>query len=161
MRTYEATIAHLFCGAGGGGLGSAEARAKLGGVAARFRVLGGVDVDPLACEDFERLVGALCADVAALQPGELRRFLGPRAPDMILTSPPCKGFSGLLPAAKAATQHYQALNALVLQGLHLALSTWDRPPRVLEALVASDTNTFRLSAHEIWVARREEGAVIV
>jgi hypothetical protein len=33
--------------------------------------------------------------------------------------------------------------------------------QILEALVASDTNTFRLSAQEIWVAQREEGAVIV
>jgi site-specific DNA-cytosine methylase len=132
-QVYEATIAHFFCGAGGGGRGSAEARARIGGMAARFRVLGGIDVDPLACKDFEILAGApaLCADMATLQPADLRRFLGPVAPDMILTSPPCKGFSGLLPAAKAETQHYQDLNSLVLLGLHLALSTWDRPPRVI------------------------------
>jgi hypothetical protein len=61
-RTYTATIAHFFCGSGGGGLGSAEARAQLGGVAARFRVLGGIDVDRQACDDFERLVGAPVAD---------------------------------------------------------------------------------------------------
>jgi site-specific DNA-cytosine methylase len=133
MRTYEATIAHFFCGSGGGGLGSARAQSEIGGARARFRVLGGIDVDPLACQDFEHLVGApaLCANMATLQPAELQRFLGPRAPDMILTSPPCKGFSALLPKAKASTQHYQDLNQLVLQGLHLALSTWATPPRVL------------------------------
>jgi hypothetical protein len=43
-RTYTATIAHFFCGSGGGGLGSAEARAQLGGVAARFRQI----VEPFA-----------------------------------------------------------------------------------------------------------------
>lgn len=129
----EYTIAHLFCGAGGGGLGSAEARTELAGLAAKFRVLGGVDVDPLACQDFEHLVGvpALCADVATLQPAELRHFLGERAPDMVLTSPPCKGFSALLPKAKAETEKYQRLNQLVLQGLHLVLSTWDPGPRVI------------------------------
>lgn len=129
----EYTIAHLFCGSGGGGLGSAEARAEIAGAVARFRVLGGVDVDAQACADFERLVRApaLCADVATLQPDELRRFLGPVAPDMILTSPPCKGFSALLPKTRAGLAKYQALNRLVLQGLHLALSTWDQPPRVI------------------------------
>jgi site-specific DNA-cytosine methylase len=132
-RTYTATIAHFFCGHGGGGRGSREALARIGNMVARFHVLGGIDIDPLACQDFERLAGApaLCANMATLQPAELRRFLGPVAPDMILTSPPCKGLSGLLPASKAALPHYQALNALVLHGVHLALSTWDRPPRVI------------------------------
>ncbi len=129
----EYTILHLFCGAGGGGLGSAEARSELGSERARFRVLGGVDVDRQACTDFEALVGAptLCADVAKVQPADIRRTFGETAPDVVLTSPPCKGFSALLPKAKAATEKYQRLNRLVLQGVHLVLSAWAECPRVI------------------------------
>src|SRR5690606_14805015 len=41
--------------------------------------------------------------------------------DYLFLSPPCKGFSGLLPAKTAASEKYQALNLLTLRGLELAL----------------------------------------
>jgi hypothetical protein len=71
-RTYEATIAHFFCGSGGGGLGSSRARAEVVGHAARFRVLGGIDVDPLACQDFEHLVAAVWRWLLTVTPDALR-----------------------------------------------------------------------------------------
>jgi site-specific DNA-cytosine methylase len=75
------------------------------------------------------LVGAptLCADVHQLEPADLRRFFGPRAPDLIMMSPPCKGFSALLPAKRASEPHYQRLNALMERALFLIVSAWDTP----------------------------------
>lgn len=65
-RIYTALFP--FGGMGGGGLGFKEASAHLFGTEARFRVVGGIDFEPLACADFEKLVGApsLCADIAPL-----------------------------------------------------------------------------------------------
>lgn len=114
---------HLFCGLGGGALGFQRAG---------FETLLGVDLDAAACADFETLTGApaLVADMATLTPGELLDACGGEAPDVVFTSPPCKGFSGLLPSKRLAEPHYQALNRLVFQGLWLALETFrTRPPR--------------------------------
>lgn len=131
MHTF--TVGHLFCGIGGKALGAAAAVAELGDATAKFRTLGGIDIDPLACRDFETLTGApaLCADVHELEPAHLRRFFGRRAPDLIMMSPPCKGFSGLLPAKRAAEEKYQRLNALMERGLFLISATWKTPPRLV------------------------------
>jgi site-specific DNA-cytosine methylase len=125
------TILHLFGGSGGGGYGSKKAVATLGLQEASFDVLGSVDIDRQACRDFEMLVGAptLCGDIATMQPGELRQEFGQASPDMVLLSPPCVGFSALLPKKRAELEHYQALNRLVLQGVNLVLTTWT--PRVI------------------------------
>lgn len=130
---HEFTIGHLFAGIGGGAIGTTAAVARFGGHTARFRTLGGVDVDELACRDFERLTGApaLCADVHTLSPAELRTAWGARRPDAVLLSPPCKGFSGLLSAARAAEPKYQKLNRLLLDGLFLLCSTWDEIPPLI------------------------------
>lgn len=126
------TIAHWNCGIGGSALGAAASRSGVGHHSARFKTLGGIDIDALACQDFERLTGApaLCVDMHDLQPGQLREFM-PEAPDVLMASPPCKGFSGLLSAKKAKDPKYQKMNQLLLRGLFLACSTWDQPPALI------------------------------
>jgi site-specific DNA-cytosine methylase len=56
---------HLFSGAGIGARGMQEANARVGQLEAEMECLGGIDVDPSACADFERLLGvkATCADL--------------------------------------------------------------------------------------------------
>lgn len=144
---------HLFCGAGGGGMGFNQGQARVGTLTARFRCLGGVDVDAAAVRDFTRLVGVpgTCLDLfnreqyAAFHgrepgpdwreatPQDLHRAASGEAPDIVFLSAPCKGFSGLLNATSAASDKYQALNGLALRGLCLLLAAWgdDPPPLIL------------------------------
>ena len=127
------TIAHIFAGIGGKALGAAAAVATYGDASATFETIGGIDVDPLACRDFEMLTGApsLCADVHELQPADLIRFFGRTAPDVVMMSPPCKGFSGLLSAKRAAELHYQRMNQLMERALFLVCETWSPPPKLI------------------------------
>src|SRR5262245_46043094 len=133
MHETTFTVGHIFCGIGGKALGAAAARAAFGDASARFVTLGGIDVDPLACRDFEMLAGApaLCRDVHGLEPADLRRFFGRCAPDLIMMSPPCKGFSGLLSAKRAAEPKYQRMNALMERALFLIAATWKTPPKLV------------------------------
>ena len=48
---------HLCCGLGGGARGFNRGRAQVGSLRGRFRCIGGVDVDPEAIADFEKLAG--------------------------------------------------------------------------------------------------------
>ena len=127
------TIGHLFAGVGGGALGAAAAKVRIGDAEASFTTLGGVDVDAESCKDFEYLVDAPCCndDLHTMQPDALRKAWGPKAPDMVLLSPPCKGFSALLSKKKAGDAKYQMLNRLVLEGLFLVCSTWEKPPAII------------------------------
>lgn len=131
MKTFR--IAHIFCGIGGKGLGAARAIARHGDVEATFETIGGIDFDPQACADFEMLVGApaLCADVHQLEPADLVKFFGPVAPDVIMMSPPCKGFSGLLSAKRAKEPKYERMNQLMERALFLVLSAWPTPPKLI------------------------------
>ena len=62
-------------------------------------------------------------------PADIRAAAGGERPDVVFTSAPCKGFSGLLSGAKAESPKYQALNRLTLRGIWLALEAWaDDPP---------------------------------
>ena len=103
-----------FCGLGAGALGFLQAKVTLRGDILSFVSLGGIDNDPLACEDFEKLTRspALRADMKTLTPGELRAFAGAAPPDVVFLSPPCKGFSSLLSAKTAKKVKYQAMNRL-------------------------------------------------
>jgi site-specific DNA-cytosine methylase len=49
---------HFFCGSGGGGIGFKRGHARIGRTTARFEGMGGLDVDPIACADFERNTGS-------------------------------------------------------------------------------------------------------
>jgi site-specific DNA-cytosine methylase len=133
MSHHEFTAGFFFCGLGAGALGFLDALGRLAQDTGSFRSLGGIDLDPEACADFEMLTGspATCADLGTMTPAELIARWGTRRPDAIFTSPPCKGFSGLLSTQKSLTPAYQSLNELVLKGLFLALETWSEPPPLI------------------------------
>ena len=132
-RVYTALFP--FGGIGGGALGFQRAEAELRGLGWRgtFRVLGGIDFDKKACEDFEALTGApsLCADLSKLTVDELRAFAGETAPDVVFLSPPCKGASGLLSEEKARSPKYAAMNELALCWTRTMLAAWPTPPRLV------------------------------
>lgn len=151
-RQVEFKIAHLCCGIGFGPLGFARSRAVVGSFEARFRTLCGIDVDPVACADFERIVGAraVCLDLFSREqylafhgrlppdgwreatPDDLREAAGGEFPDVVHWSPPCKGLSSLLNGKTAASVKYRALNELVDHVLDLALEAWgDNPPALV------------------------------
>jgi site-specific DNA-cytosine methylase len=129
-RVY--TVACPFGGIGGGALGFLQAEARLFETRARFRCVGNIDVDPLACAGFEALTGSpsLQADIATMTPAELRAFIGDAAPDVVFASPPCKGMSSLLSTKQAKTTKYRKLNRLVLDWVRLMLEAWPTPPRL-------------------------------
>lgn len=129
----EFTAGFLAAGIGVGALGFMNALGRLASDTAKFKCLGGVDNDAGACADFEYLTGApaLCADLHVLTPAELKAAWGPRRPDAIFSSSPCKGFSGLLSKARSLEDKYQVLNSLVLKTMFLSVETWDEPPPLL------------------------------
>lgn len=133
MKRRVFRVGHFFCGSGIGARGFQRAKVRLDGVDATFKTIGGIDNDPKACADFEYLTDApaLCADMHTVQPADIRRVLGDETPDAIFTSPPCKGFSGLLGEDTAKTPKYQKLNELVFRGLHLMCETWDEKPGLI------------------------------
>jgi len=118
------TVLHLFAGAGGGALGFHRAG---------FTTVGAVDVDATELDNLQRLVGVTGtqADLLEMSPGELRSACS-TSPDVVFTSPPCKGHSACLPGAVACTDKYQAMNSLAFRGVWLALEAWPaRPPRLI------------------------------
>ncbi len=125
----------LFAGIGAGALGFLDAQVQLHGKVGSFESVGGVDLDPIACRDFERLTRSpsKVADLATMTPEELRAFAGDQAPDVVFMSPPCKGFSGLMSPKKAATKKYQEMNRLAVKGTKLVLDAWgtDGPGLIL------------------------------
>lgn len=140
--------AHLFCGLGGGAKGFNRGTARVNGLSATFRCLGGIDVDPSAIRDFARHAGvagtcldlfdrAQYADFHGREPppswreatvDDVRAAFGHVHPHILFTSPPCKGFSGLLSESKSRTAKYQALNRLTLRGIWLALEAYADDP---------------------------------
>ncbi len=131
MREYTAFFP--FGGLGGGALGFALAETHLLGERARFRIVGGLDINAEACADFETLTGVpeTCADVSKMTPAELRRIAGATAPDVVFLSAPCKGSSKLISEEKASDPRYQAMNRLALDWIELMLATWIEPPRLV------------------------------
>ncbi len=145
---HEIRHFHLFAGLGGGARGFNQGEARVGQLRARFRCLGGVDVDPATMRDFERLAGVrgTVADLfdheqyrnfhghepppgwREATPQDLQRAAGNERPDIVFASPPCKGLSGLLSEAKSQTAKYQALNRLTVRGIWLALEAWRADP---------------------------------
>lgn len=117
---------HLFCGGGGFALGTQRAG---------FETVGAFDFDPRAVAAHDYLTGgrATLADLGTMSPAELRDACTGR-PDVVFTSPPCKGNSGCLPAAVAATERYQAMNQLAFRGVWIALEAWPEKPPALFVL---------------------------
>ncbi|HBV97422.1 MAG TPA: DNA cytosine methyltransferase [Desulfotomaculum sp.] len=168
MREYKDF--HLCCGLGAAARGFKEAVTEFKGLVGKFRCLGGVDVDAEACEDFRKLTGALATrlDLFSLDdyiafhgkeppqgwreatPEDLRAAAGYEFPDCVFLSPPCKGFSGLLPSQKAASEKYQALNRLVVRGLKLTLDAFaDDIPAVIMI-----ENVPRITSRGEWLLRQ-------
>lgn len=118
------TVVHLFAGSGG---------CTLGFQRAGFRSLGSFDFDAKACRDLERLTGgpAFSRDIAAMQPAELLALTG-ECPDVVVMSPPCKSFSGCMPAARAGEDRYVDMSQLAVRGVFLALEAWaPKRPRII------------------------------
>lgn len=152
ITTREILHFHLFCGLGGGAKGFNQGEARVGNMQAKFRCLGGVDVDPKGLADFERLAGVPGtlldmfdrdqyiafhgkeppAGWREITPVDIRRAAGNERPHIVFLSAPCKGFSGLLSQAKSGTEKYQALNRLTVRGVFLMLEAWaDDPPELI------------------------------
>lgn len=143
-RKETLTHFHLFCGLGGGAAGFNRGRATVGNVHAEWECIGGVDVDPAAIKDFNKLSGATGTvldmftreQYAAFHgseppagwqestPADIRKAAGGRFPNAIFLSSPCKGLSGLLSQKKSTTPKYKALNELTLRGVWLALEAF-------------------------------------
>lgn len=152
MSVQEIRHFHLFAGLGGGARGFNAGQARVGAMQARFRCIGGVDIDPAASADFGRLAGVpgTVLDLASRDqyvgihgheppedwreatPMDLHRAAGGERPHIVFLSAPCKGFSGLLSETLSRTDKYQALNGLTLRGVWLMLEAWaDDPPELV------------------------------
>lgn len=148
-RVDELRHASLFCGIGGQSVGWSAGMPEHKGVVGRWRCLGGIDNDARAIRDFTRLTGVqgTVLDLFSREQftawhgypppagwreatvDDVRRAFGGENPNAVLTSPPCKGNSGLLNPTAAATAKYQALNALSIRGITLTLEAFvDDPP---------------------------------
>lgn len=152
MTKTEIRHFHLFSGIGMGAKGFNRGQARVGQLQARFRCLGGIDVDPAAVRDFGRVAGVpgTVLDLfdreqftafhgrapgpgwCEATPQDVQRAAGGERPHIVFLSAPCKGFSGLLSESKSRTAKYQALNRLTLRGVWLMLEAWaDDPPELV------------------------------
>lgn len=152
MITKEIKHFHLFCGLGGGARGFNRASPRVGNLQARFRCIGGIDVDGASIRDFGRLTGVPGtvldlfdreqyrtfhgseppADWSEATAADIQRAASGERPHIVFLSAPCKGFSGLLSEGKSKTDKYQALNRLTLRGVFLMLEAWhDDPPELI------------------------------
>jgi site-specific DNA-cytosine methylase len=130
---HRFTALFPFGGSGGGALGFAAAEARLLGSSARFEVVGSLDFDEVACDDFTAFTGAPAwhVDVEDVTPEQLRERFGAVAPDVVFMSPPCKGSSRLLSQAKARTAKYQRMNRLSVVWTRVMLQAWSTPPALV------------------------------
>ena len=141
-------VLHLFCGIGGGAIGFQRAKNKYRELEGCFNTLTGIDNDEEACVDFERLTGARATkmdlfsredyiafydneppvDWKEVLPEDIYKACNGITPDVVFTSAPCKGFSGLLPEKSAKSAKYKALNNLTVRGLWLTLEAFSHDP---------------------------------
>lgn len=119
------TFGSLFAGIGGMSRGFLDAG---------FKQAFAVDLDAGAAAAHKVICGEDCtvADLSTMQPHELRA-LSPRRPDVIITSPPCKAFSGCLPRAASLTDKYLDLSSLTERSVMVVLEAWpeDPPPLIV------------------------------
>lgn len=148
LKQVEIRHAHFFCGLGGGGKGFNKARPVVGNQQAKFRCIGGIDVDPAGIRDFNKLAKAkgtvldlfdyeqYLAFHGHMPPAgwreattdDIKKAFGNERPHIVFLSAPCKGFSGLLSQVKSLTDKYQALNRLTLRGIWLMLEAYSDDP---------------------------------
>jgi site-specific DNA-cytosine methylase len=144
MNSMEVRHFHVCGGVGSGAAGFNDADPSIGPVRGKMRCIGGVDSDPRACRDFKRMTGVTQACIDLFTLGMYRRFhdrMPPPSwreatpddmrtaahglfPDIVFTSMPCKGFSGLLSAQKSTTDKYRALNELVPRAMMLTMEAF-------------------------------------
>lgn len=149
-RVYTAVA--LFGGGGLLSMGLEEAQPGWRGVTGKIHVRASVDaweqaakvhqylcpgsrsvvLDLFSRQDYEDYHGhAPPESWREVAPADLRA-LCPEGPDLLVTSPPCQGFSSNLSDKLSKTPKYQALCRLTLRGLWLALEAWrDRLPRLM------------------------------
>jgi site-specific DNA-cytosine methylase len=125
-RSYG--VLSLFCGLGGKTLGFLRARGAAG---SRFHSVGAIDESELACRNFKLLTGetATALDIGLMEGPDLALFC--ERPDVVIMSPPCKGWSGCLPDAMSKLERYQRLNRLALHSLKIVLDAWETPPALI------------------------------
>ena len=114
----------LFSGAGGGALGLKEAG---------FHTIG-IDYNEEAAADYRMLTGHPChvLDLKTASSADLLACTDGMYPEVILTSPPCQGFSGNLGHELSKTEHYQQLCELAQRGLFITLEAFKLcPPRLV------------------------------
>lgn len=127
-------VIYPFCGIGGFALGLQDVHMKHAGLDGEFETLVGIDNDEGACADFRLLTGAraVCADLGTMTIDEMRSACLGSAPDVVVSSPPCKGNSRLISDEMAQTEKYEAMNRLVFQGLFLILEAFrSQPPKLI------------------------------
>lgn len=169
----------LFGGIGGGGLGFKNALEEYKGVVGGFDLMYSIDADPEICEDYENITGsrAVCMDLFSREqyisfhgqePPEgwqevtshdIWKITDGETPDVIFTSPPCKGFSGLLPEESAQSKKYQALNKLTVRSIKLILDAYqdDLPALILLENVPRITTRGSALLNEIKVLLKKAG----
>lgn len=148
---HPRTFRHLqlFCGLGGLSAGIQDAVERHAGLEGRWECLAAIDSDPATVEAYNRYTASDAGHVVDLfsreqfeafhghappagwreaSPATIRELCGGRAPHLVASSPPCKGFSGLLPERSSRAAKYQALNGLVFRGIWLVLEAFAADP---------------------------------
>lgn len=145
-RVYK--VVTFFCGLGAKTLGLLRARSRAG---SRFESIGAFDVDPIAVADFQLLTGALAqlVDLGKIKPWEMaKRCEG--VPDVVVMSPPCKGFSGCLPESTSKQEKYELLNKLAYDSVKLAVKSW---PGQMPKLILLENVPRMLNRGKTWLAK--------
>lgn len=152
-KTMTFKMLHLEAGIGGCTLGFDQSGAEYKGIHGKFETICGIDVDPMACTNYDKITGAraVCMDLFSREqyvdfhgheppadwnevtPEDIRKACCGQTPDGVFMSPPCKGFSGLLPESTSKTPKYQALNKLVIRTMFLVVEAFrdDLPAFIL------------------------------
>ncbi len=144
LSTHYFTDFHFFCGSGGGALGFQQAETEFKGIVGKFHTLGGIDCDADCVKDFKSLTGVDATQLDLFDRQQFIDFWGHeppqswreatpadvfkaaqcQCPDIVFLSPPCKGFSGLLPEKSSKSPKYQALNRLVFRSMQLTVEAF-------------------------------------
>lgn len=119
----KVTAYFAFGGIGGIPIGAQMAERELFGRRGIIEVVGGCDIDPEACADFEMYTGVpeACVDVREMTVEDLWASSHGIEPDVLGITGPCQGGSKLINDEKANEPHYQALNGLSVRFLDLAI----------------------------------------
>lgn len=96
-------------------------------------------------------------------PADIRRAAGGQCPNVVLTSPPCQGLSGLLSNAAAASAKYTALNALTVRSIDLTLRAFadNLPELIILENVPNITTRGKPLLEEIERMLKRAGYVVV